>query len=286
MNLSVSTLACHGWTLEKSLEVCKKHGIQALEIRMGIHHWSALDLPDSQYKLQCAQILDSGLVVSNLGTSVVVAGYQKESLEEIRRCAQIARLLNCRGLRIMLGHFAARRSEPLPEIDYTGLLQWLKEADHIMEEWGTQIWIETHNEFATAKSLMKLLEDGEFKNCRLIWDVMHPLEEGEKPETTIRLMKDMLVHVHVKDGMPWEDPDMACYRYTRLGEGEIPIPDILSMLNKRGYDGFLSLEWEGIWREELRGPGFEPENMIEDFGVKMRQWMGEAGLSGRMFKRC
>lgn len=269
MKIAISTLACEGWSLEKALEICGKYGIDALEMRMGIHEWSRETLDDREFEQMYEKIRGAGLQVSDLATGVVVEGNDKKALRDIERSAQIACIWKCQGLRIMLGHFITRWSDPKQELNYEGIIQWMQAADLIMERYGTQIWIETHNEFATAKSLMNLLNHSGVQNYRLIWDIMHPLEAGEEPETTLRLMGDMLVHVHIKDGMPWADQDMVNYRYTKLGEGSIPIPYIIQLLKEYGYKGYYSLEWEGIWRKELRGEGFEAEDAIRKYAEMM-----------------
>lgn len=69
MKLGISTLACNGWTLEKSLEVCRQNGIGALEVRMGLHPWSQLDLAEEEYRRIARAIEEAGVVVSDLGTA-------------------------------------------------------------------------------------------------------------------------------------------------------------------------------------------------------------------------
>lgn len=269
--LAVSTLAFQGWTFEDSLEACVKYGIDALEIRTGFHPWSGLELPDQEYERMYKEITGRGLAVSDLGTSIRMIGYTKEGLEELRRCSEIANILHCRGLRIMLGNRHKRRSDVVPPIDYEGLLQWLIEADGILEKHQTQIWIETHDEFATGKAHHDILAKYPFRNIYSLWDIMHPLEAGEKPEETLAYMGDKLVHVHIKDGLPWEDPDRSSWKYTRIGEGCIPIADIVNLIRSLGYNGYFSLEWENAWREEIRGEGFEIPKMLEEYVTFMHR---------------
>jgi sugar phosphate isomerase/epimerase len=264
MKTAVSTLACNGWSLEKSLDISRKNRIDALEIRMGMHPWSQLDLTDEEYSEIGKKIGEAGLCVSDLGTSVVIKDDNEDALKELERCAQIAQILGCKGLRIMLGEFHVHKDEP-SAVDYPGIVQWMKKADLLMSRYETEIWIETHNEFATGRSLNSLMHDCDIKNCRLIWDIMHPLESGETIEETYSLMKPRLGHVHIKDGKPWPDRSLASFRYTRIGEGTIDIAGIVRMLQKDGYRGYYSLEWEGVWRKELNGEGYEPEKAIASF---------------------
>lgn len=269
MKLGISTLACHGWSLERSIDQCRQNGIGALEIRMDLHDWSRLALSDSTYADIWQRIHQGGLCVSDLGTGIAVREDNAAALAELERCAQIARQLHCRGLRIMLGSFYTRHSEPRQPLDRDGILHWLQKADGIMEQYGTQVWIETHNEFATGQALRALMEDLPTKHVRLLWDIMHPLEAGESFEKTLSLLGRDLVHVHIKDGTPWPDPVMESFRYTPIGQGTVDIPSAVRLLQQSGYDGWYSLEWEGVWRKELQTPHCRAEDAIADFARLM-----------------
>lgn len=263
--LAASTLAFQGWTLEDAVKTCRDNGIEAMEIRMNFHPWSDLSLPDHEYTKMYEYLCENRLKVSDLGTGIRINHYDENGLKELERCSQIANLLHCTGLRIMLGYKRVLWSETVPEVDFDGVVEWMIRADEILDRYHTEIWIETHNEFATGKILRELLNRHEFKHIRLLWDIMHPLEAGEAPEETLEFMGKDLVHVHIKDGMPWEDPDRSSWKYTRIGEGAVPIKAILDMITASGYDGYFSLEWESSWREELRGEGFEIGKMIGQY---------------------
>ena len=42
-----------------------------------------------------------------------------------------------------------------------------------------EVGIETHNEYATGQSLRKLLDDVNRLNIKIIWEIIHPIEDGE-----------------------------------------------------------------------------------------------------------
>lgn len=272
--LAVSTLAFQDWELEDAVRICRENEIDAMEIRLGFHDWSKMELSDQVYRENYRKISDGGLQVSDLGTSIRVIGYDEKRLEELKQCAHIAELLHCRGLRIMLGNRHRFWSDKVPEIDYDGLVRWMIEADEILENSQAQIWIETHDEFATGKMQRKLLNEYPFRNVRLLWDIMHPLEAGEEPEETLGYMGKDLVHVHIKDGQPWPDPDRSSWKYTRLGEGDVPIRKIVRKIRQAGYTGYFSLEWESAWREEIRGKGYAIEDMVRQYSYLMKEIMG------------
>ncbi len=272
MKLAISTLVCKDWTLGKTIAVCQQAKIAALELRMGIHAWSKEYLPDSFYEEMYTELHRANIVVCDLATSIVVKNNSEHALTELVRCAQIAQILHCKGLRIMLGNFRTRWSEEIASPDRNGILCWLRAAQSILQEYDTELWIETHNEFATGQSLRRLLEDADIDRCKFIWDIMHPLESGETPAQTIEAMGPHLVHVDLKCGIPWGDPDLASYCYTAMGEGNLPIAAIVTQLQQNGYDGYYSLEWEGIWRAELQEKNFDNEQVVLDFARQMQQF--------------
>ena len=49
-------------------------------------------------------------------------------------------------------------------------------------------------------------------------------------ERTFELIGDSIAHVHIKDGVKPPDPNREMYIYTKLGEGEMPISGVVSML--------------------------------------------------------
>lgn len=251
MKLAVSTLPFQSWSLDKAVQFCRSAGYEAIEIRMDFHTWSDSQLPDAHYKDVKRRIDAQGLTVSDLGSGIVLNDYHDSDMKELLRAFQIAQLLHAGGVRIMLGNIRLSAATPLPPLNREGILRWLREADRLAGEWGREVWIETHNEFSTGKALYELFDEAGLKNTRVIWDIMHPLERGEAPEETLRFLREKITHIHIKDGLPWNDPDKLIWKYTRLGEGIVPIQRIIHLLDAAGYDGFYSLEWESTWRKEL-----------------------------------
>lgn len=250
MKLAVSTLPFQSWTLDKTLQFCQRAGYEAIEIRMDFHTWSDSQLPDKHYTDAMQRIAAKGLIVSDLGSGIVLNDYHDNDLKELLRAFQIAEVLHAKGVRIMLGNIRLSAGT-LSHLNRKGILRWLREADRLAGEWGREVWIETHNEFSTGKSLHELFGEAGLLNTRVIWDIMHPLEQEEVPEETLWFLRERIAHIHIKDGLPWKDTNKLIWKYTRLGEGIVPIQRIIHLLESAGYDGFYSLEWESAWRKEL-----------------------------------
>ena len=140
------------------------------------------------------------------------------------------------------------------------------------------MWVETHNNYSTSDILFKILEDVGYENVKIIWDVMHPIERGEMPDVTSSVLKDKIAHVHIKDGIKKDDEDEIEYHYTKLGEGSIPIEEVMICLDKIGYEGYISLEWEDKWRSELKGMYDNQLELLGDFDKYLNTALENCGL--------
>ncbi|MFI3226167.1 MAG: sugar phosphate isomerase/epimerase [Clostridia bacterium] len=261
MKIAISTLPFKTWSIDEVIKVCVDNGYDAIELRMDFHDWSDKFLPDSHFEELVKKVNDAGLVFSDLGSSVTrVNQYIAEDVANMRRLFEVANILGAKGVRIMLGNAHKLASAPKGPLEKDGIYKWLKEVDVIAGELGQQIWIETHNEYATGSMLNELFTaNPELVNTKVIWDIIHPIEENETVEETMKLIYDKVVHLHIKDGVSWNDPEQLNYKYTKVGEGDMPIADIVAKVQAEGYDGYYSLEWESSWKAEIRDLNCDPE---------------------------
>ena len=247
-----STVACMDLDYKSVIKACKAHGIIGVEIRLG-SGGSAFGLTDSaDLKKMKKDFDENGLVITDLGSSACFAFYNKDALDTEKQAVDRAAEIDCKAIRVFLGYFAARVNPDKPEPDYSGIIKALKEICDCANEKNVEIWVETHNEFATGKVLKPLIEDVGKSNLKIIWDVIHPIEDGESIEETWSEMGKSIAHIHIKDGINRHDPEWHDFKYTRLGEGELPLYDLLDLLKNAGFDGYLSFEWEIAWRPELQ----------------------------------
>ena len=61
-----------------------------------------------------------------------------------------------------------------------------------------------------------------------------------------------LRHVHLKDAVRLPGKDE--WQLVMMGEGEVPVRELLTLLAGTGYDGWVSLEFEKKWHPELGRP--------------------------------
>ena len=247
MNLGFSTLICPEYKVEELKRLCNTFGMCSAELRI------ANDIPDENF---------NSVNISDIASSFRIIGYNKEQLDKIVCFLKRMEELNISAIRIFLGNFMRKFDDPVQEIDYDGIVRMLSE---MCDSSKCEIWVETHNEFATGKVLKKLMEDVSRDNLKIIWDVMHPFEDGETPDETYNYIKEYIAHVHIKDGRKKQDPSWHDFEYTKLGEGEVPIKEIVTLLENGGYNGCYSLEWENMWRDELKSLGWSVEEILRHF---------------------
>ena len=269
MKLSFSTLFCPDKDSSQLVELCKKFDISGVELRIladGKIYENAKDDDDAKNDFYKDKI-----TVTNIGSSVCIKKYDENVLENLYSAIYTAVETGAEAVRIFLGNFQKYKTDPKDKLDYDGIIKALKEGCDFAKKYNKRIWVETHNEFSRGRELKNLINDVNRDNLGIIWDIMHPLEENESINETYEYLGRHIEHIHIKDGKPWDDTNMSVWEYTKLGEGNIPIKDIVDLLNKNGYDGFYSLEWENAWREELRRYSDEPEWILNEFVKEMQK---------------
>jgi len=119
------------------------------------------------------------------------------------------------------------------------LLETAKQMD-------VKLLIKTSGIYADTARLRGLLDSFACDELAVLWDVHHPYRDhGESGDTTIKNLGDYVRHVHLRDS-----DDHGAYEL--IGEGTMPIDDIMRALSSVNYDGFISLEWKPDWLEELQ----------------------------------
>ncbi len=73
-----------------------------------------------------------------------------------------------------------------------------------------------------------------------LWDIHHPYRfMNEKPETTVQNLGGYIKYTHIKDSVI-ENGKVV---YKMMGEGDLPIDDIILALRSINFEGYISLEW-------------------------------------------
>ena len=74
-------------------------------------------------------------------------------------------------------------------------------------------------------------------------------------------------YVQVKDAVRLPGDDQ--WQLVPLGEGEVPVRELVGLLPAAGYDGWVSLEFEKKWHPELA----PPEESLGPQAKLLREWL-------------
>ena len=108
------------------------------------------------------------------------------------------------------------------------------------------ILLKTSGIYADTGRLRNLLNTFASDNLGALWDVHHTYRDfNESGDTTIKNLGSYVCHVHLRDS-----DDAGAYQM--IGEGTMPLDDVMRALSSVNYDGFLSLEWKPDWMEDLQ----------------------------------
>ena len=150
------------------------------------------------------------------------------------------------------------------------LAPWVAAA----EETGVVILIKTAGAFADTSKLRDILNHFASDHLAACWSVFDTwFMAGETAEKTITNLGAYVRHVRLSDGTPTENGAIA---HELMGEGKLPMQDVMNALRSVNYDGFVSLHWEPEWIEGLE----DLEMILTHYGV----YMGRFGNPRRQKK--
>jgi sugar phosphate isomerase/epimerase len=250
-----STLGCHqaGW--EEAAALAKAHGFPGLELRAlkgGVDLAAKLEETFGTPAAMQEAVAASGLRVASLDSSLRLLGPQEEHQREVAALASWADGLGVPYLRVFDGG-------AFGEGRYPGIRAALRQALGAWEELRRKegfrcgLMIETHWALTDPEACARLGEESEAEGgtLNLLWDSCHTWNHaGAGLVEAWERLKPWVRHVHIKDAV--RDPSSPKgIRYVLPGAGELSMPALLDALERDGFAGPVSLEWERMWNPEL-----------------------------------
>ena len=114
------------------------------------------------------------------------------------------------------------------------------------EKLNVGVLIKTSGIYADTARLRAMMDRFASDFLGALWDVHHPYRDlCESADATIKNLGSYVRHVHLRDS-----DDRGNYQL--IGEGTMPIKDVMRALSSVNYDGFISLEWKPDWLEDLQ----------------------------------
>jgi sugar phosphate isomerase/epimerase len=264
--LCFNTLACPEWSLKEVFENAKKYGYKAIEIRGIKGDVEILNSPEfasnriSEIKKWSE---DNDVKILNLNSSVVLHEYEADkktkNIDTAKRYIDLALQLGCPYVRVFPDKFPKEKSKEFALETIKGNYETL--IDHCKGS-KVKVLLDAHGDLVASNDLKNILDKVNINHSGMIWDFfnMH-LKTKESPQKMYDTLKPYIEIVQLKDGI--FEPNYK-YKYTLTGEGEMPISEILRIIDKGKYNGFVSFEWEKRWHPELPDPEVALPHFMEE----------------------
>ncbi len=253
--IGFSTLGCPKWDWPQILDFASAKGFASIELRGLLDQMDLPQCPEFAPDRLAAtkqQLAQHELVISDLGSSANMhemdAAKRTAALAEGQRFIDLAQALGAPYIRVFGNQYVpgVPREEMLSHI-----AQGLRELGDYAQGKAVTVLIESHGDFTDSPSLQALLERANSRNVGLLWDAHHTFVSGkEEPEETVGRLGKYIRHTHLKDSVAAGNDR----RYVLTGTGTVPVRRQVEALQKIGYRGFYSFEWEKRWHPEIEEP--------------------------------
>ncbi len=138
------------------------------------------------------------------------------------------------------------------------------------ERLGVAIGVETHDSFSASSAVAELLAMVPSGAVGAVWDSHHPYRMGQQPAEVWSDLGRRTLLAQVKDARR-DTARNDGWQLVLLGKGEVPVREMLELLDSGGYPGWVSVEWEKRWHPEIE----EPEVALPQHLSVLRGWLTE-----------
>ena len=253
MKISFSTIACPDYSWVDIYSMAKDLGFDGIEIRgMGddFAAYKAMPFTEANRPKTMAKLKALNIEIPCLSSGCCLKNREREAetIEELTEYCKLAQQINAPYIRVLADLEAA----PNGEVDDAYVAQQLRKLAPIAEEYDVTLLVETNGVYSDTRRLRALLDNVGSHKIAALWDMHHPYRfAGESPEQTVANLGERIKYVHTKDSV-MEDGKVV---YKMMGEGDLPIQEMIEALKSIQYTGYISLEWVKLWMPNLLDAG-------------------------------
>lgn len=274
-----STLACHTWTLEQVAAAAGRWGFLGVELRTFDDGSAAMACdPACTAPRKTLEVLARGGVeIAGVATSTRfdqavtppvigrIFGDYERPVREAKRATALAKELGAPFVRVFA--FEGREGESKASV-MRRIVDRLHLAADDARHSGVRLALENGGGFPRAADVAEIVQRVGSPLLGVCYSVAVGTEAGEPVRSALDALGDDLFTVRVGDLGP-DGP-------VPLGAGTVPCEQLVRELARRGYDGWVVVEWDRMWLPELA----EAESALPGAARKIMEW-SEKGAVGR-----
>jgi len=267
MRLAFSTLAFPAAPLATALSLGRSWGYDGVELRLIDGELIDPSMPAAARTAVRRAADAAGLPIMAVDSSIRLTGEEPEA--DLHRFLELASDWESPLVRVFGGTLAEEK--PARQAQLGAAARVLAASVPAAERLGVRIGVETHDAFSASAVVAELLALVDSPWVGAVWDSHHPHRMGERPAEIQRNLAGRVLLAQVKDARRAPERDDG-WQLVPLGEGEVPVREMLRQLLAGGYQNWISVEWEKRWHPEIA----DPETALPQHLELLRGWL--AGL--------
>lgn len=285
MKTSVTSYSFGGYMAENKLgyvgiiDKAAEFGFDGIEYTDGGY----MAEPDAAQKIR-ERAAEKGIEVVALAVGAnFTSGSNGNLKDEIARVCKMVDFAAAMGAKVMRhdvsgGYGSERKHSRGYDNALPRIAEGCREVSKYAEQKGVKTCTENHGYFSQdAQRVEKLINTVAFDNFGALVDMGNFMCADEDPSLSVSIMAPYAFHVHAKDfhyksgmdvnpGAGWFQTRGGNYiRGAIIGHGEAKIYQSVQTLKRAGYDGFITVEFEGM-EDNLKGIQLGLENLKRFIG--------------------
>ena len=266
--IAFSTLAFPDADLATAVSLGRSWGYAGVELRLVDGELIDPAMPAADRARVKRTLASAGLPAVAVDSSIRLAG--QDPAAELRLFLELASDWEAPLVRVFGGPLPADGIARRARLEAAARV--LEETAPTAERLGVAIGVETHDAFSSSAVVAELLALVDSAAVGAVWDSHHPHRMGERAADVWASLGPRILLAQIKDARPDPGRDDG-WQLVLLGDGEVPVREMLDLLSAGGYQGWLSVEWEKRWHPEIAAS----EVALPQHLAMLRGWVEEGG---------
>ncbi len=262
VRIAFSTLAFPDATLASAVSLGRRWGYAGVELRLIDGELIDPRMPAAARAQVKRTVTAAGLPVVAVDSSIRLTG--EDPGPDLRRFLELASDWESPLVRVFGGALAADPAERQEQLRTAARV--LESSVPLARRLGVAIGVETHDDFSASSVVAELLAMADPDWVGVVWDSHHPYRVGEQPADVYANLGRRILLAQVKDARRRPGGD---WELVLLGEGEVPVIQMVGLLAAGGYRGWISVEWEKRWHPEIA----DPQIALPQYLSVLAEWM-------------
>jgi sugar phosphate isomerase/epimerase len=261
--IAFSTLAFPDASLASAVSLGRRWGYAGVELRLIDGQLIDPSMPAAD-RARVKRTL-AGLPVVAVDTSIRLTGDDPGA--QLGRFLELASDWEAPLVRVFGGALAAEGRVRQEQLRAAAAV--LESSVPLASRLGVAIGVETHDDFSASSVVAELLTMADPEWVGAVWDSLHPHRMGDRPADVYANLGERILLAQVKDARRIPGSAGDDWQLVLLGEGEVPVRQMLGLLRAGGYRRWISVEWEKRWHPEIE----EPEVALPQHLRLLADWM-------------